>query len=292
MKLRRALLYMPAHDLQKVQKATTLGVDCICMDLEDSVAPTRKQEARQTALHALQTLDFSSAEKLVRVNPIDTKYFQEDIQTVLLGRPHGIVLPKVHNADDVLKLEKQIVDFEKRHDRLTDSLSILAIIESPLGILNLRAICQSSLRLSALIFGAEDLAVTLGATRTHTNQEVLFARSALVLHAAAFHLDAIDLVNNDYQNLEQLQQEAEQGAQMGYSGKQVIHPNQIDVVQKAFTPSPQKIAWAKEVVKNYEQQQQEGLGAIGVQGKLIDMPVYLQAKKIISRASAVTNKQA
>jgi len=286
MGLRRALLYMPGDDLHKIQKAAGLGVDCICMDLEDAVAPARKQAARATIAQVLRSLDFGLSEKLVRVNALPTPYFEEDLATVLPARPHGIVLPKVQQAADIQQLADRLVKAEKQYTWPVDSLRIWAIVESPLGIINLPHICTASPRLDALIFGAEDLAVTLGAERTPSNQEVFYARSALVLHAAAFNLDAIDLVNNDFHDLEQLRLEAQQGAQMGYSGKQVIHPNQVPIVQQAFLPNRQKIAWAQEVVAAYQKQQEAGKGALGIEGKLVDMPVYLQAKKILARALA------
>lgn len=286
MGLRRALLYMPGDDLHKIQKAAGLGVDCICMDLEDAVAPARKQAARMTIAQALRSLDFGLSEKLVRVNALPTPYFEEDLATVLPARPHGIVLPKVQQAADIQQLADRLVKAEKQYAWPVDSLRIWAIAESPLGIINLPHICTASPRLDALVFGAEDLAVTLGAERTPSNQEVFYARSALVLHAAAFNLDAIDLVNNDFHDLEQLRLEAQQGAQMGYSGKQVIHPNQVPIVQQAFLPNRQKIAWAQEVVAVYQKQQEAGKGAIGFEGKLVDKPVYLQAKKILTRALA------
>ena len=286
MRSRRAILYMPGDDLHKIRKAITLSVDCICMDLEDAVATVHKQAARKTTVEALQTLDFGKSEKLVRVNGAQTEYFEEDLKVILPALPDGLVVPKVED-DKLLQLVNDLMaKVEEERSQQVGSMCLIAIVETARGILNLREICCAVPRLSALIFGAEDLAVSIGATRTASNREVFYARSKLVLHTAAYGLDAIDMVNNDYRDLETLHKEAREGAQLGYVGKQVIHPNQAPVVQEAFTPLQVDIDWAQMVVKTYEAQQQEGVGAIGVEGKLIDMPIYKQAQNILARARA------
>lgn len=159
----------------------------------------------------------------------------------------------------------------------------MAIVESAVGLVNLASVCQADERLQGIIFGAEDFAASIGAQRSEQNWEVFHARSEIVIHCAAFGLQAIDMVNNNYRDIEPLIQEARQGAAMGFTGKQVIHPSQVEAVQSAFTPSLQEVARARQVVALYEAQQQAGIGAVGLDGKLIDLPVFRQAENVLAR---------
>ena len=162
----------------------------------------------------------------------------------------------------------------------------IAIIESSLAIVNLKEIASSSTRLEALIFGAEDLAADLGAERSKSGWEVFYARSAIVTHASAFGLQAIDLVNIDFTDLENLLVSARQGVKMGFAGKQVIHPDQVEPVQEAFTPSEDQIIYAKKILDKYNQHQEAGQGAFALDGKMIDAPIVKSAQSIIQRAQA------
>jgi citrate lyase beta subunit len=289
MRARRALLYMPGDDIRKIQKAAGLEVDCVCMDMEDGVALNRKAEARRTILHALQNLDFGRSERLARINPAGSGLETEDIITVLPGLPDGIVLPKVKNASDIQWADNIITEFlkgEKGNSGDQPEINIIAIIETAQAFIDLREIASSSSRLKALIFGAEDLANDLGAVRTRDAWEIHHARSSIVLHAAAFNLQAIDMVYMDLHNLEGLREEALMGAKMGFAGKQIIHPNQVEPVQDAFTPSDEEIARARRIVEAFERHQRFGKGAFALDGKMVDAPVVKAAKKVMAKAKA------
>jgi len=256
------------------------------MDIEDGVAFNRKASARATIIQALSSLEFGESERLVRANGIQTKFFEDDLAAILPAHPDGIVIPKVENAETVKLVSQKMTDVEKANRWLEGSMTILVIVETARGILNLKAICQSDPRLSALVFGAEDLAANLGATRTADGWEIFYARSEIILHCAAFGLQAIDMVKNDYHDLEELKKEAIQGARMGFNGKQVIHPNQVAVVQEAFMPSVEEVTRARQVAELYSLQQEKGKGALGLEGRLIDMPIFRQAENILARAKA------
>ena len=286
MRVRRALLYMPGDSRRKIEKAITLGVDCICMDLEDGVALSEKSVARATVVDALAELDFGRSEKLVRINAIGSGLEAADLRQILAGQPHGIVLPKVTNAGPVRWLDEQITTAETHYGWTAGEIGIVVMVESARGIVNLAEICQSSPRLRAVIFGAEDLAGDIGATRTPDAAEVFYARSAVVTHAAAFGLQAIDMVAVDYHDTESLLREARQGAQMGYSGKQAIHPNQVGPIQAAFTPSPEAIAQARRLIKAYADWQASGVGAFELDGKMVDAPVVKAAEQVLTKARA------
>jgi Citrate lyase beta subunit len=286
MHARRALLYVPGDDLHKIQKATTLGVDCICLDLEDGVAINRKLDARHTIAGALQTFDFGKSERLVRINPLQSGLAADDLAVAVLAHPDGIVVPKVESADQLQWVNMQLAAEEHNQGWPVGSLTLLALIETTQAVIHLPEICTAVPRLSGLIFGAEDLAVGLGAQRTPAAWEVFYARSAIVLHAAAYNLQAIDLVNVDFVDIEGLRQDARQGAEMGFTGKQIIHPNQVEPVQDAFTPSNEAIAAAQKLVEAAAQYQQHGSGAFAVEGKMVDAPVVKLAERLLDRARA------
>lgn len=282
-KARRAFLYVPGNDLHKIQKSVSLKADCICLDLEDSVSPNQKAAARQLVVQSLAEMDFGEAEKWVRVNDEKTGLMEDDLAAILPAHPQGIVLPKVETPAVIQRVSQLMAEMETTRGWQQKSLSIIAIVESAVSLINLASICLADERLKAIIFGAEDFAASIGAQRSEQNWEVFHARSEIVVHCAAFGLQAIDMVNNNYRDLEPVIQEARQGAAMGFAGKQVIHPSQVEVVQSAFTPSLEEVERARQVVALYTSQQQAGKGAIGLEGKLIDLPVFRQAESVLAR---------
>jgi len=286
MRARRALLYVPGDDMHKIQKATTLGVDCICLDLEDGVAYNRKAAARTTIAQALGTLDFGPAEKLVRINPVGSGLEVADLKEVLPGRPDGIVIPKVKTADQVHWVGDQLTAFEHQMNWSPGVIGLILLIETALGLLNLTEIAGAESRLHALIFGSEDLAGEIGAQRTPAGWEIFHARSLVLLHAAAREIQAVDMVFIDFHDLDALKAEAVQGAQLGFSGKQIIHPNQVEVVQSAFTPTNEVIEQARQLIAAYEDHQSAGQGAFALDGKMIDAPLIKSARNVLARAQA------
>ena len=285
MHARRALLYMPGDDRHKIEKALTLGVDCICMDMEDGVAPNRKAAARQVIAAALRELAFGGSEKTARINAVGSGLESDDIETVLPYHPDGIVVPKVESLDQVQWAAGRIETAELAHGWPVNSIRILAGVETARGILNLKEIASHP-RLDGVIFGGEDYAASVGAVRTAQSMELLFARSAVVTVAAAFGLQAIDIVNIDFQDLEALRREAEFGAGLGYSGKQVIHPAQVGPVQEAFTPTDEAVRQARQLVEAFEARQKAGSGVVALEGKMIDLPLVKAARGVLARAAA------
>ena len=283
---RRALLYMPGDDRHKIEKATTLGVDCICMDMEDGVAITRKAEARAVIAQAVKDLDFGRSERCVRINGIGSGLERYDLAAALATNPDAVVVPKVETPEQVKWVSEHMETYELASNRSLGRTRLLIGVETAKGILNVWEIASADKRLEAIIFGAEDYAASIGATRTKEAVEVLYARSAVVTACAANDLQAIDMVYIDFRDLEGLRIEAEQGAGLGFSGKQVIHPDQVAAVQEAFTPSAEAIAYAQRVVETFENSQREDKGAYALDGKMIDMPLLKNAQKVLERAKA------
>lgn len=283
---RRALLYMPGDDRRKIEKATTLGVDSICMDMEDGVAANKKAEARSVIAQAMKELDFGKSERCIRINSIGSGLEKRDLVAALATHPDSIVVPKIETAEQIKWVSGHIESYELSSNLNIGAIRLLIGVETAKGILNLKEIAESDKRLEAIIFGAEDYAASIGATRTKEGTEVLYARSAVVTTCAANDLQAIDMVYIDFRDLEGLRVEAEQGAGLGFSGKQIIHPNQVVPVQEAFTPSDEAIEYARRVVESFEVSQKEGKGAYALDGKMIDMPLLKNAQKVLDRAKA------
>jgi citrate lyase beta subunit len=234
----------------------------------------------------LRTLNFGQTERLVRINPVGSGLESADLAAVLPARPDGIVVPKVSTSEAVAWVSEQIGIIERDRGWEAGTVRLLAIVETALGVVNLREIAGADPRLEALIFGAEDLAGDVGAVRSRQGWEVFYARSAVVTHTAAFNLQALDMVNVDFRDLETLREEALEGARMGFSGKQIIHPDQVGPVQRAFTPSDKEIERARQVVEAHMAHQEVGKGAFAIEGKMVDMPVVRMAERVLARARA------
>jgi citrate lyase beta subunit len=275
MHTRRALLFMPGDDRRKIEKGAALGADAVIMDLEDGVALNRKVQARETIAAALREVDFGRTKRLVRINPVaDDGLYAADLEATAPHKPDGYVLPKVESAQQVHEVSQ----------RLNGTFHLLAIIETARGVVNLREIAESGV--SALIFGAEDLAADIGAVRTPDGWEVFYARSAVVVHARAAGIQAIDTIYAHLENIVGLTAETEQALYMGFDGKLAIHPRQVDVIQKVFTPSAEQIERAQQLIESHEAHQAAGTGVFVFEGRMVDRPMIRAAEVVLARARA------
>ena len=284
--LRRAVLFMPGDSLHKIEKAIGLGVDSIVMDLEDGVALGQKDVARSTVLSALQTLDFGRSERLVRVNPVGSDLLAADLDATIAGRPDGYVIPKVDFDEQVQAVAEYLTLEEHRRGWKNGSIRLFPIVESALGVMNVREIALADTRIDTLLFGAEDLAGDMGATRTAASWEVFYARSAVVTAAKAYRVQAIDQVFFDLDDLSGFEDECQFGRQLGYDGKMVIHPRQVTPAQRIFAPSADEIKQAQRILAAYAEQQAAGVGAFALDGRMVDMPVVRAAENVVARAKA------
>jgi citrate lyase subunit beta-like protein len=281
---------VPGSDPRKIEKALTLNADAIVLDLEDGVPMDKKIDARRLVTEALQTRDFGNVEVCVRINALETgRLALDDLQAILVQPAlQSIVVPKIESAADV--------DFVSRLISMTSErgsdVRILGAIESARGLLNLNEIAKagtgaSSLPhayLDALIFASEDYCADLELIRTVSAKEMLYARSRLVTVAKAHGMQAIDMVHIDFRNLDDLERECQEGRQMGFTGKQAIHPSQLDTIHRTFLPSAKDIEFARRCVREYEAATATaGKGACVVDGIVVDAPVYKWAVKIRNR---------
>jgi len=286
LRARRALMYVPGSDEAKIKKASALDLDSAILDLEDGVAFNQKDEARGIIRRALETLDFGCTERMVRINPLYSGRAQEDLFAVLPGKPDAILIPKADSPQIVREVDEIITEMEQEHGWDRGRIALALLIESAAAFVNLAEICRSSARIQALVFGAEDYCADAGVTRTVEATELLFVRSSLVLHAAAFGLQAIDMVQINYRDTALLERECRAAVELGFCGKTVVHPGQIDMVQRMFTPDEKLIAYARRVVEGAREAQDEGSGVFTLEGKLVDLPVVKRAENILARARA------
>ncbi len=274
---------MPGDSARKIEKAAASAADSLVLDLEDAVAVSQKTAARAITRDALSRVDFGERERLVRVNAWDSGLFHDDVRATLCAQLDGYIIPKVHTLEALRAAVAFIGEVAAQQSLQLADLTLLAIIESGAGIMNLREIAACGPPLSALVFGADDYAADVGAIRSRSNHEVLFARSAVVAAAAAQRLQAIDLVFFDLHDMAGLEAECAAGRQLGYTGKMIIHPNQIEITHRAFAPSAAEIVRAEAILQAYARHQASGTGAFQFEGQMVDMPIVRQAARLLKR---------
>ena len=295
---RRAVLYVPGNDERKLNKIPSLDVDCVVLDCEDGVALNRKDAARQTIVSTLNHLDFGKTECVVRVNSVSSGLLQADLNTILKADryPQTLMLPKV-DTEQHIETFTQCLKTSLNGRQLQNKLKLITFVESAIGLLDLQEIFKRTINLSqtedlfsleGVVFGSDDYCADIGATRTPDAKELLYARQRVVTCAKAYRLQAIDLVHIDYKDMEGLKQQSLEGSRMGFTGKQVIHPGQIQVVQESFSPSLEKVEWATELIEAFNAHQATGKGAFTFHGNMIDMPLVLQAENILQMSKAIT----
>ena len=296
-KPRRAILYVPGNDRRKIDKVRSVNVDCAVLDCEDGVALNMKSEARNLISTIDENFDFGQSEYVVRINSIDSGLAEEDLRSILSSKrlPDTIMIPKVQDTSHIEWIKEKIKFYLKNFPN-NKKLSLVLFVESAKSLLNLQKICESAVNLlnneilciEGLVFGSDDFCADIGATRSTEGLELLTARQMFVIVAKCFRLQAIDMVHINYKDIDGLSKASIEGAKMGFTGKQVIHPSQVPIVQKAFSPSAEKVKWATDLIQQFELHQKEGKGAFTFQGAMIDKPLLLQAQNIIKIAKAIS----
>ncbi|KAI9105405.1 Pyruvate/Phosphoenolpyruvate kinase-like domain-containing protein [Phlyctochytrium arcticum] len=270
-------------DERKLNSSRKMRVDSVIYDLEDSVPMNRKGAARQSVFQALESFDIGDTEKTVRINAVGSGLEVDDLNVVLRSKHlDALVVPKVQSAKEVEFISRMIDSIAPESNRA--NIRILACIESALGILNIKEIANADPRVDGLVFAAEDYAADTGLTRTPSRLEFLYARQRVATAASAFGLQAIDMVCVDYQKPEILEEECQEGRTWGFTGKQAIHPNQLEIIQRIYAPSEKDIERATRIVDGYQEHARKGIGAFNLDGKMIDMPVVKWAERLLAKA--------
>ena len=278
-------MFVPGNNPGMMQDAFIYGPDSIMLDLEDSVTMAEKDAARLLVHNALKTIDYGNTEMVVRINPLNTAYGKKDVEAVVKAGVHVIRMPKTETAEEVREVEREIERVEKEIGCLGRT-KIMAAIESTLGIGNAYEIAVASERMMGIALGAEDYCANLKTQRSPEGTELLFARQQIVVAARAAGIDALDTVYSNLNDMETFRKEVELIKQLGFDGKSIINPRQIEIVNEVFAPTEKAIEKAKTIIAAIKEAEKRGSGVIAVNGKMVDRPVVIRAQRTIDLALA------
>lgn len=284
-RLRRTMMFVPGNNPAMMSDAMIYGPDSIMLDLEDSVTMAEKDAARLLVHNALKTIDYGNTEMVVRVNPLSTPYGKKDVEAVVKAGVDVIRMPKTETAEEVQELEAEIEKVEKELG-CVGRTQIMAAIESTKGIINAYAIATASKRMMGIALGAEDYCANLKTQRTPSGDELLLARETIVVAARAAGIYALDTVYSNLNDMETFRKEVELIKRLGFDGKSIINPRQIEIINEVFTPTEKEIEKAKTIVAAIKEAQAKGSGVIAVNGKMVDKPVVIRAEHTIELALA------
>ncbi|WP_223928271.1 citrate (pro-3S)-lyase subunit beta [Prevotella lacticifex] len=284
-RLRRTMMFVPGNNPGMMQDAFIYGPDSIMLDLEDSVTLAEKDTARLLVYNALRTVDYGNIEMVVRINPLSTPYGHKDVEAVVKAGVDVVRMPKTETADEVREVETAI---EKVETELgcVGRTKIMAAVESALGVVNAYAIATASKRMMGIALGAEDYCANLKTQRTPEGTELLLARQTIVVAARAAGIDCIDTVFSNLNDMDAFRREVETIKKLGFDGKSIINPRQIEIVNEVFTPSQKDIDKAVAIVGALHEAARRGSGVIALNGKMIDKPVVIRAQHTIDLAIA------
>lgn len=287
---RRSALYMPASKERALEKAKTLNVDAVIFDLEDSVGPDGKADARASACAAVSAGGYGTREVLIRVNALDTQWGADDITAVASSGVDAVCVPKVQSPEDVASIRENLVAGGAPAD-----LAIWAMIETPLGILNAGAICavanSEKNPITVLLIGTNDIAKETRAIVTPDRMTMLVWLSQCVVAARAYGLDILDGVYNDFCDVEGLEAECLHGRQLGMDGKTLIHPGQIETCNKVFSPPAEEVEEARKIISAFELDENKGKGVINLDGKMVELLHREIALRTVAIADAISEAE-
>ncbi len=279
------MMFVPGNNPAMMQDAFIYGPDSIMLDLEDSVTMAEKDAARLLVHHALKTIDYGNTEMVVRINPLNTPYGKKDVEAVIKAGVHVIRMPKTETADEIRELEAEIEKVETELGCLGRT-QIMAAIESTLGVINAYDIATASKRMMGIALGAEDYSANLKTQRTPEGMELLLARQTIVVAARAAGIDALDTVYSNLNDMETFRKEVELIKSLGFDGKSIINPRQIEVVNEVFAPKEKEIQKSLTILAAIKEAEKRGSGVIAVNGKMVDRPVVIRAQRTIDLAIA------
>ncbi|MGI6215752.1 MAG: HpcH/HpaI aldolase/citrate lyase family protein [Christensenellales bacterium] len=280
----RSLLFIPGNNPAMLQNADVHNADAVILDLEDAVSPLEKDAARILVFNAIKYLGFNKDKIVVRINPLNTDYAKQDIDTIVPLMPKYIMPSKVSSADYIKSVSALIKEAEIKNGIKENTVKIIALIETAEGIENAYPIAKADERVEALFLGAEDLTSDMQALRTKEGFEIAYARGRIVTAARSAGIEAIDTPFTDVHDDEGLIKDASLARNMGFTGKASISPHHVSGINKAFSPSAEEIDYAKAVMEAIEEGKRLGRGAVSLKGKMIDRPIVLRAEKVLNEA--------
>lgn len=291
MRVLRTLLFTPGNNWRMIQKAKDLPADAIILDLEDAVTMAEKETGRIFVRDGVPLIKSGGPEVYVRVNALTTDLTHEDLAFTVQTDLDGVVLPKAEASEDILRVEEMIGELEEEDPR-PGGIAILPLLETAKGVMNVDEIIAASGRVIAVCFGALDFTRDMGTSISRDGAEVFYARSKIALVANANRVQAIDTPWFDLADEDGLIRESNFARQLGYRGKLLIHPDQVETVNRIFSPSQEETEYAEKVVDAFREAEARGLGAISLDGKMIDTATFRQAEALLSYALAISEKEA
>ena len=278
-------MFVPGNNPGMMADAHIYGPDSIMLDLEDSVSLAEKDTARLLVYNALKSVDYGDTEMVVRINPLNTPYGKKDIEAMVKAGVHVIRMPKTETAEEVREVEREIEKVEQEIG-CVGRTKIMAAIESALGVVNAYDIATASPRMMGIALGAEDYCANLKTQRSKDGDELRLARETIVVAARAAGIDALDTVYSNLNDMETFRKEVEYIKTLGFDGKSIINPRQIEVVNEVFAPTAKDIEKARAIVAAIKEAEKKGSGVIALNGKMIDRPVVIRAERTINLAIA------
>ena len=282
--MRRSMLFLPGNTPRMLINGAFLGADAIIFDLEDAVAPAEKDAARILVRNTMRYMDLGGCEVIVRINSIDTAFWKADLDQILPEKPGLILLPKTGSAADVLEADAYITELEDKLGFARNTVRLMPLIETALGVENAYAIASASPRVAALFLGAEDLTADLRCQRTKAGREIEYARTRLVTAARAAGVDVYDTPFTDVNDDEGIEADAALAKALGFTGKAAISPRHVEAINRVFSPTQKEIDYAYEVMEAIRVAKEQGKGAIALYGKMIDAPIVARAEQTIAAA--------
>ncbi len=282
--MRRSMLFLPGNTPRMLINGAFLGADAIIFDLEDAVAPAEKDAARILVRNTMRYMDLGGCEVIVRINSIDTAFWKADLDQILPEKPGLILLPKTGSAADVREADACITELEDRLGLARNTVRLMPLIETALGVENAYAIASASDRVAALFLGAEDLTADLRCQRTKAGREIEYARTRLVTAARAAGVDVYDTPFTDVNDDEGIEVDAALAKALGFTGKASISPRHVEAINRVFSPTQKEIDYAYEVMEAIRVAKEQGKGAIALYGKMIDAPIVARAEQTIAAA--------
>jgi len=282
---RRSALYMPGANERALEKAKGLAADALILDLEDAVAPDAKAEARERVCAAASSGEYGRREIAIRANGLDTEWHAGDVAAIAAAGPDAIVVPKIDSVDDVRSVEAAL-----EAGGAPERTKIWAMLETPVAMLHAEAITGCSERLTVLVMGTNDLAKELRAERVPSRHPLLAGLGLCLLAARANGKVILDGVYNDIQDAEGFLAECRQGREMGFDGKTLIHPSQLDPCNEVFAPSADQVSEADEIIAAFDEAQREGRGVVTVNGRMIENLHVDEARRTIAQAAAIAER--
>lgn len=286
MRLRRSLLYVPGNMPGMLQNIPVFEADGVLIDLEDAVPLQEKDTARLLARNFLRFYTHRNKEMFVRINPLDTPYAEADLREILPALPDGIRLPKAETPELVERLDTLLTEQEEQLGLEIGHFKIIPSIESARGVLNCVEVACASKRIVALAFGAEDYTASMEIDRTKTGEELFSARTQVVWAAKAAGVQAIDTIFSDVNDMEALRAETLLIKRLGFTGKSLVNPRQIEVIHEVFRPTAEEIQNAVDVMEAIKRAREMGTGVISLKGKMVDAPVVTRAARTLRTAVA------